>query len=101
MVADLDGFVLAKIVKVIEMARLQIAACGTDVGEGGLAENIGGDILNAGIRDFMNEADVLVLARHDPRDDFAPGDFGIDDGLASAPAIIDHHDEILHALESA
>jgi len=101
MVADLDRLVLAQIVKVIEMAGLEVGVCGADVGEGGLAENIGGDILNGGIRDFMNETDVLVLARHNAREDFAPGDFRINDGFAAAPAIVDHHDEILHALESA
>jgi hypothetical protein len=30
-------------------------------------------------------------------DDFPPGDFGIDDGLAPAPAVVDHHNEILHS----
>jgi len=35
------------------------------------------------------------------RDDLAPGDLGIDDGLAPAPAVVDHHDEILHAFNSA
>ena len=29
-------------------------------------------------------------------DDFAPGDLGIDDGLAAASSIIDHDNEILH-----
>jgi hypothetical protein len=49
----------------------------------------------------MNEADVLVFTGDDARDDFAPGDFGIDDGFASPSAIIDHHDKILHAACSA
>lgn len=43
--------------------------------------------------DLVDEADVLVFARHDPRDDLAPGDFGIDNGLAAAAAVIDHHDK--------
>ena len=50
-----------------------------------------------GIGDLVDEADVPVFAGRDARDDLAAGDLGIDDGLASAPAIIDHHDEILHA----
>jgi hypothetical protein len=44
----------------------------------------------------VNEADIFVFARGDAGDHFAAGDLGIDNGLASAPAIIDHHDEVLH-----
>jgi hypothetical protein len=43
----------------------------------------------------MDEADVLVFAGHDTRDDLPPRDFWIDDGLATAPSVVDHHDEIL------
>jgi len=32
--------------------------------------------------------------------EIAAGDFGIDDGLAAAAAVIDHDDEILHAGQS-
>jgi hypothetical protein len=46
----------------------------------------------------VNEADVAVFAGNHARDDFTPGDLGIDNGLAAAPAIIDHHDEILHGV---
>jgi len=45
----------------------------------------------------MDEADIGVFAGRNARDDFAAGDFGVDDGLAAAPSIIDHDDEILHA----
>jgi hypothetical protein len=45
----------------------------------------------------MDEADIPVFTRRDPGDDLAPRDFRIDDGLATAAAIVDHHDEILHA----
>src|SRR6476660_1193395 len=38
-----------------------------------------------------------VLTRRDPGDDLAPCDFRVDDGLATAAAVVDHHDEILHA----
>jgi hypothetical protein len=44
----------------------------------------------------VNEADVLVFAGSHARDNFSPGDFRIDNGLAPAPSIIDHHNEILH-----
>src|SRR5712672_116678 len=47
-------------------------------------------------RDFWNEADVLVFAGGNARDDFAPGNLGIDNGLTPAPSIVDHHNEILH-----
>ena len=32
----------------------------------------------------------------DAGDDLAPRDFGIDDGFAAAPAVVDHYNEILH-----
>ncbi|MBA2402076.1 MAG: hypothetical protein H0V72_25950 [Bradyrhizobium sp.] len=67
----------------------------------GRAASVGGDVLDGGIDDFMDEADVLVFARHDPGDDLAPGDFGIDDGFPAAPTVIDHYDEILHMWRSA
>jgi hypothetical protein len=44
----------------------------------------------------MNEADVLVFAGGNARDDLAPGNLGIDNGLAPAPSIVYHHNEILH-----
>jgi len=46
----------------------------------------------------MNEADILVFAGDHARDDFAPGDLGIDDSLAPAPSVIDHHDKIPHGV---
>jgi len=46
------------------------------------------------------EVDIDAYLRHvasaHARDDFAPGNFRIDDGFASAPSVIDHHDKILH-----
>jgi len=44
--------VLAKIADVIEMAGLQVGVRGADVGQGRLAENLGGDVLDRAIRDF-------------------------------------------------
>src|SRR5882724_3003320 len=88
---------LAQLADMIELVGLQIGAGRVDVGQGCFAQDIGGDVLDRAIRDFMNKADIPVFARRDPRYDFAPGDFRIDDGLAAAPAVIDHHDEILHA----
>src|SRR5882757_2666056 len=88
---------LAQIVDMIELVRLQIGARGVDVGQGRFAQYAGGDVLDREIRDFMNEADVLVFAGRDPRDDLAPGDLRVDDGLAAAPSVIDHHDKVLHA----
>lgn len=81
----------------IEVARLQLGARDRDIGNSGLRQNLGGNVLDRRISDFVDEADILVLAGHDARNDFAPGDFGVDDGLAPAPSIVDHHDEILHA----
>ena len=80
----------------IEAAGLQIGPGGRDFGKCCLRQNLGGNIVDRNVSDFMNEADVLVLAGGDARDDFAPGDFGVDNGLAPAPSIIDHDHEILH-----
>lgn len=45
----------------------------------------------------MDEADVFILTRRDPGDDLASCDFRVDDSLATTAAVIDHHDEVLHA----
>ena len=81
----------------IEAAGLQVGAGDRDFRQGGLRQDLGGDIVDGGIGDFVDETDIPVFAGRHARDDLAPGDLGIDDSLASAPAIIDHHDEILHA----
>src|ERR1700682_2348163 len=86
---------LCKIPAMIETGGLQIGPGDPDFGSGGLRQNLGRDIVDRRVRDFMNEADVLVFAGGNARDDFAPGDLGLDDGLAPAPPIVDHHDEIL------
>jgi hypothetical protein len=87
---------LAEIAGVIEPDGLQIGAGRLDFGQGRFGQDLGGNIVDRGIGDFMNEADIAVLAGCDSGDDFAPRDLGIDDGLASAPSVVDHHDEILH-----
>jgi hypothetical protein len=53
---------LSQIPRVIEIARLQVGVGRRDVGRGGFAENVGGDIRNRVIGDFMDEADILVFA---------------------------------------
>src|SRR5580704_2408817 len=88
---------LPEIAGAIETVRLQIGFSVRDVGQGGFRQDLGGDVVDAGVGYFVNEADIAVFAGGDARDDFAPGDLRIDDGFAAAPAIIDHHDKILHA----
>jgi len=44
---------LAQIVDMIELVRLQIGARGVDVGQGRFAQYAGGDVLDREIRDFM------------------------------------------------
>jgi hypothetical protein len=87
---------LRQIARMIEMPGLQLGAGDRDFGKGGFRENLFRDVVDRSIRDFMNEADVLVLAGNHARDDFAPGDLGVDDSLPPAPSVIDHHDKILH-----
>lgn len=79
--APSNRLMLAPIANMIELVSLQIGARRVDVGQGGFAQYIGGDVLDRAIRDFMNEADVRVFAGRDPRDDLATGDFRVDDGL--------------------
>ncbi|KRQ95338.1 hypothetical protein CQ10_32840 [Bradyrhizobium valentinum] len=79
------------------MVGLQVGARRADLRQGRLAENLGGDILDRATCDFVDEADIPVFTRRDPGDNLAPCDFRVDDGLAAAAAVVDHHDEILHA----
>ena len=92
----LRQLVLAQIAKVVEPVSLKVGVGIADFGNCGLGEDFLGDIFHARIGDLVDEADIGVLTGGDARDDFAPGDFRIDDGLAPAAAIIDHHCEILH-----
>ncbi len=46
----------------VEMAGLQVRAGGGQIGQGGLGEDFGGDIVDRGPGDLMNETDVLVFA---------------------------------------
>lgn len=65
---------LARIADVIEVAGLQVGAGHGDLGQGGLAEDIGGDVLDRCVHDFVNEADIPVFARRDSGDDLASSD---------------------------
>ena len=60
---------LAKIADVIELVGLQVGIRRADIGQGRLAENLGGDVLDRAIGDFVDEADIPVFTRRDPRDD--------------------------------
>src|SRR5581483_504930 len=91
-----SSLVLAQVVGVIEAIGLPIEVIDRDFGEGGFGQNLLGDVLDRAVHDFVNEADVGVLARGDPRDHFAPGHLGIDHGLPATAAVVDHDDEILH-----
>jgi hypothetical protein len=88
---------LSQIPRVVEIVSLPAGFGLIDGGEGGLAQNVGGDILDQGIRDFVDEADILVFAGRHARNHLAPCDLGIDHGLAAAPSIVDHHEEILQS----
>ena len=86
---------LAKIAGMIEMAGLQIGARYGNFWKGGLVENLVGNIVDRMIGDLVNEADILVFAGGDARDDFPPRDFRIDDGFAPASSVVDHDNKIL------
>ncbi|MBR1230334.1 hypothetical protein JQ600_36190 [Bradyrhizobium sp. AUGA SZCCT0176] len=90
----------SQVASVVELVGLQIDACRANVGKRGFVQNVGGYVLDGGIDDFMDKTDVPVFTRRNPRDDLAPGDFRIDNGLTATPAVIDHHDEILHIWQS-
>jgi hypothetical protein len=53
------GLVLAEIAGMIEAAGLQIGSGDRDFGNCCLRQNLGGNIVDRSIGDFMNEADVL------------------------------------------
>ena len=80
----------------IETVGLRVGAGRLDFGNGRLRQDLCGDIVDGGIGDLVNEADVAVFAGRHAGDDLPPRDLGIDDGLATAPSVVDHHDEILH-----
>src|SRR5262249_19170862 len=82
---------------VIEAVCLPIEVLGGDFGEGGLGQNLLGHVLDRAVHDFVNEADVAVLARGDPGDHLTPRHLGIDHGLAPTAAVVDHDNKILHA----
>ena len=84
----LHRLVLRKIAGMIETAGLQVRAGRRNFGNGGLRQDLGRDVIDRRTRDLVNEADVLVLAGSHAGDNFPPGDFRIDNGLAPAPSII-------------
>src|SRR5882757_6198019 len=87
--------ILSEVAGMIEIGGLQVGTRGRDFRKRCLRQNLGGDVIDRGVGDLVNEADIPVFSGNHARDDLAPGDLGIDDGLAPAPSIIDHHDEIL------
>jgi hypothetical protein len=78
--------VLAQVAGMVEAGVLHIDAGGFDLGEGGLRQDLLGDVVDRAVHDFVDEADVLVYAGRDAGDDLAAGDFRVDDRLAAAPA---------------
>src|SRR5450631_750276 len=88
--------VLCEIAGVIEAIGLQFGANYRDFGKGCLGHNLGRDVIHRRICDLVDEADVFVFAGGHARDNLPPRDFRIDNGLASAPSVIDHRNEILH-----
>lgn len=80
----------------IEASGLQVDAVRVDFRQLGLGYDVGGDVLDLGAGYFMNEADVLLFARHNAGDHFTPGNFRVDDGFAAVPPIVDHHNKVLH-----
>jgi hypothetical protein len=88
--------VFAKIAQMIEARSLQVDLFRFDYREGSFGQNIRGDVLHCGLDDLVNKADVPVLTRRYAGDDLTAGDFGVDDGLAAASSVVDHHNEILH-----
>jgi hypothetical protein len=87
---------LAQFTRMIEPGGLQIGGRSRNFGQGGLRQDLSGDIVDRAVGDLVNEADVAVFAGGDARDYFTARDFGIDNCLATAAAVVDHHDEILH-----
>jgi hypothetical protein len=87
---------LAQVADVIELGGLQVGARHGNFRDGRLGQDVLRDILDRLVDDFMDEADIPLFTGGDAPDHLAPGDFGIDHGLATTPAILDHDDKILH-----
>src|SRR4030081_1198391 len=87
---------LAEITGMIKAVGLQISAGCRNFGKGCLRQNLGGDVIDRTVGNLVDEADILVFAGRNPRNDFTPGDFGLDDRLAPASPVVGHHDKILH-----
>src|SRR4051812_40868400 len=81
----------------VEPMGLQIELAGLNVRYCGFGEDIRRDVLDRSVIDLVNEADVVVFPGGHARDHVAPCHLGINHGLAPSPAIVDHHDKILHA----
>jgi hypothetical protein len=90
------GGVLAKITSMIGTDGLQVDVFRLDLGEGGLGEDVVGNVFYYEADDLVDEADIPVLAGGNACHDLAAGDLGINDGFAAPPPIVDHHNEILH-----
>jgi hypothetical protein len=88
--------VFADVTDMIDFCGLQICFSHADIGNRSLGNDIGRDVVNAAIFDFVNEADIPVFAGRYTRDYFPPGYLRIDDRFASASSVVNHHDEILH-----
>ena len=56
---------LAKVAQVVEAAGLQVDVFGLDLWESRLGQDVGGDVLDHGASDFMDEADIPVFTRND------------------------------------
>ena len=87
---------LAQVAGVIERIGLQVRGGEGDFRQGSLGKDIVRDVLDRALGDLVDEADIGVLTRRDPRNDLTPGHFGVDDRLPATAAIVDHHNKILH-----
>jgi hypothetical protein len=92
---------LCEIAGMIEAISLQFGANYRGFGKCCLGHNLGRDVIHRRIGDLVDEADVFIFAGCHARDNLPPRDFRIDNGLASAPSVIDHHNEILHGARFA
>ena len=77
--------VFAQIAGVIEATGLQIGPGRPDFGKGCLGQDLGGNVVDRAIGDFMDEADILVFAGRQARNHFALRDLGMGSTTASRP----------------
>src|SRR5260370_25248973 len=78
----------AEVAGMVEAAGLQVPARDRNFRQRGLRQNLGGDVVDCGIGDFVDEAHIFGFAGSHARDDPPPSYFGIEACPPAPPPIV-------------